>query len=75
MRGERSGRERLDFVAVVVQRRPLTLDAQHALEQPALLLMLDGGLAGDRRGASAAVAVLALRAPAAFLEEKAVLYP
>jgi len=37
--------------------------------------MANDGLARDRRGAAAAVAVLAFRAPAAFLQEEGMLYP
>src|SRR5258708_14180161 len=75
MRRARPRRHRLDLVAVVLQRRAVAAHAQHAFEAPFAFLVADAGLARDRRGLAARVAVLALRAPASRPEEEAVVYP
>ena len=53
---------------------PVALHAERTLEAPQRLLVLHRALAGDGRGAPAGVAVLALDAPGAGLEEEGVLY-
>jgi hypothetical protein len=70
-----AGSEGLDLVAVVLHAGRVAAKAQHGLEQPLVRLVADGGLAGGRITAAAGVAVLPLRAPGAFLDEKGVLYP
>src|SRR2546429_4286538 len=76
VRRARAGRERLDLVAVLVQRRAIAAHAQHALEAPfAVVVVVDRGLAGDRSAASGRVAVLAFGEPVALPQEKGVLYP
>src|SRR5207248_145166 len=70
-----AGRERLDLVAVVLQRRALATHAQHAFEVPLAALMPDGRLARHGRALPGGVAVLAFDEPASRPQEKGVLYP
>src|SRR5258708_22718304 len=75
VRRARPRRHRLDLVAVVLQRRAVAAHAQHAFEAPFAFLVADAGLARDRRGPAARVAVLALPAPASRPGEAAVVLP
>jgi len=75
VRRARERRERLDLVAVVLQRRAIAAQAQRRLENPLAALVPDARLSRDRGTLAGGVAVLALGAPASGPQEKAVLYP